>query len=63
ELLPAPPRWKYETVTTEFPTTKILRIFYRDAIECLQSLLSHPLMATSFDFIPRKVYESAERAV
>ncbi|KAG1820808.1 hypothetical protein DFJ58DRAFT_673237, partial [Suillus subalutaceus] len=55
--------WKYETVTTEFPTTKILRIFYRDTIECLQSLLSHPLLATSFDFIPRKVYESAECAV
>ncbi|KAG1852820.1 hypothetical protein DFJ58DRAFT_661084 [Suillus subalutaceus] len=63
ELLPAPPQWKYQKITTEFPTTKTLQIFYRDAIECLQSLLSHPLLAASFDFIPCKVYESAERAV
>ncbi|KAG1856135.1 hypothetical protein F4604DRAFT_1590413 [Suillus subluteus] len=65
ELLPALPQWKYETVTTEFPTTKILQIFYRDTIECLCHIpyIHHPLLATSFDFIPRKVYESAERAV
>ncbi|KAG2737289.1 hypothetical protein P692DRAFT_20762125, partial [Suillus brevipes Sb2] len=63
ELLPAPPQWKYQKITTEFPTTKTLQIFYRDTIECLQSLLSHPLLAASFDFIPCKVYESAEHAV
>ncbi|KAG2750887.1 hypothetical protein P692DRAFT_201710227 [Suillus brevipes Sb2] len=63
ELLPAPPQWKYQKITTKFPTTKTLQIFYRDAIKCLQSLLSHPLLAASFDFIPCKVYESAERAV
>jgi len=62
-MLPSPPQWKYQEVPTEFPTTKPLRIFYRDAIECLQSLLSHPLLADKFDFIPRKVYESAEHAV
>ncbi|KAG1884410.1 hypothetical protein F4604DRAFT_1919614 [Suillus subluteus] len=62
-MLPSPPRWKYQVVLTEFPTTKTLCIFYRDAIECLQSLLSHPLLADSFDFIPRKFYESAEHAV
>ncbi|KAG1858322.1 hypothetical protein C8R48DRAFT_775269 [Suillus tomentosus] len=63
EMLPSPPRWKYQTVLTKFPTTKTLRVFYRDAIECLQLLLSHPLLVDSFDFIPRKVYESAERVV
>ncbi|KAG2344282.1 hypothetical protein BDR05DRAFT_860035, partial [Suillus weaverae] len=63
ELLPAPPQWKYQKITPEFPMTKTLQIFYRDTIECLQSLLSHPLLAASFDFIPCKVYESAERAV
>ncbi|KAG1726239.1 hypothetical protein EDB19DRAFT_1833533 [Suillus lakei] len=60
ELLPAPPQWKYQGVTTEFPTTKTFQIFYRDAIECLQSLLSHPLLAASFDLILRKIYKSAE---
>ncbi|KAG1744029.1 uncharacterized protein EDB91DRAFT_1050733 [Suillus paluster] len=63
ELLPAPPQWKYQRVTTEFPMTNTLQIFYWDAIECLQSLLSHPLLAASFDFIPHKVYKSAECAV
>lgn len=62
-MLPSPPRWKYQTVLTKFPTTKTLHVFYQDAIECLQSLLSHPLLVDSFNFIPRKVYESAECAV
>ncbi|KAG1828942.1 hypothetical protein EV424DRAFT_1536175 [Suillus variegatus] len=62
-MLPSPPRWKYQTVLTKFPTTKTLHVFYQDAIECLQSLLSHPLLVDSFDFIPQKVYESAECAV
>ncbi|KAG1857798.1 hypothetical protein F4604DRAFT_1536272, partial [Suillus subluteus] len=63
EMLPSPPQWKYQIVPTEFPTTKTLQIFYRDPIKCLQSLLSHPMLADSFDFIPRKVYAEAEHAV
>ncbi|KAG1856780.1 hypothetical protein F4604DRAFT_1931785 [Suillus subluteus] len=63
EMLPSPPQWKYQIVPTEFPMTKTLRIFYRDPIKCLQSLLSHPMLADSFDFIPRKVYAEAEHAV
>ncbi|KAG1895257.1 uncharacterized protein F5891DRAFT_960358 [Suillus fuscotomentosus] len=43
--------------------TKTLQIFYWDPIECLQSLLSHPMLADSFDFIPHKVYAEAEHAV
>lgn len=62
-MLPSPPQWKYQEVPTEFPTMKKLQIFYRDAIECLQSLLSHPALADNIDFVPRKVYESAERAI
>ncbi|KAG2078401.1 hypothetical protein BDR04DRAFT_940504, partial [Suillus decipiens] len=45
EMLPSPPQWKFQIVPTEFPTTKTLRIFYRDTIECLPSLLSHPMLA------------------
>ncbi|KAG2110896.1 uncharacterized protein F5147DRAFT_772164 [Suillus discolor] len=63
EMLPSPPQWKHQIVPTEFLTTKTLQIFYQDPIECLQSLLSHPMLADSFDFIPCKVYAEAEHAV
>ncbi|KAG1783205.1 hypothetical protein EV702DRAFT_1191636 [Suillus placidus] len=63
EMLPSPPQWKFQIVPTEFPTTKTLQIFYRDAIECLQSLLSHPMLAGSFDFITQKVYTEAAHVV
>ncbi|KAG1866355.1 hypothetical protein C8R48DRAFT_772453 [Suillus tomentosus] len=62
-MLPSSPQWKYQIVPTEFPMMKTLRIFYRDPIECLQSLLSYPMLADSFDFIPCKVCAEAEHAV
>ncbi|KAG1861524.1 hypothetical protein DFJ58DRAFT_839668 [Suillus subalutaceus] len=38
-----------------------LGLFYRDPIDCLQSLLSNPQLADCIDFDCRRVYESANR--
>lgn len=61
EMLPSGPRWKYEDVVTDCPTKHPLRLFYCDAIDCLQSLLSDPQLADCIDFNCRKVYKSADR--
>ncbi|KAG6372406.1 hypothetical protein JVT61DRAFT_7879 [Boletus reticuloceps] len=36
-------------------------LFYRDPIECIQSLLSHPLFEHSINFVPRKVWSTTAR--
>jgi hypothetical protein len=61
EMLPSGPRWKYEDIITDVPTKRTLRLFYRDPIKCLQSLLSNPHLADHIDFNCRKVYESVDK--
>ncbi|KAF8836973.1 hypothetical protein BDN67DRAFT_881692, partial [Paxillus ammoniavirescens] len=59
ETLPAGPRWLCQPMTPEHPTKKPVHLFYRNAIECLQALLSHPLFESHISFVPRKVWMSA----
>ncbi|KAI5984691.1 hypothetical protein EDC04DRAFT_2590801 [Pisolithus marmoratus] len=33
-------------------------LFYQDPIECVQSLLSHPLFRSHVEFVPRKVWST-----
>ncbi|KAH7918561.1 hypothetical protein BV22DRAFT_1024408 [Leucogyrophana mollusca] len=61
EILPAGPRWKFQDLTSEYPTKRPLCIFYRDPIECLQAILSHPPFAKHIGFVPRKVFGCAAR--
>ncbi|KAG1905699.1 uncharacterized protein F5891DRAFT_943149 [Suillus fuscotomentosus] len=63
KILPSPPQWKYQVVPMEFPTMKTVHIFYWDTIKCLQLLLSHPMLADSFEFIPWKIYAEAKHAI
>jgi len=58
-MLPSGPRWKSHILRPEVSTKRKVAIYYRDPIECLQSLLSHPLFAPHISFVPRKVWTSA----
>ncbi|KAI5987639.1 hypothetical protein EDD15DRAFT_2371999 [Pisolithus albus] len=61
EVLPSGPAWLCEEMEPESPTKHPVRLFYRQPLECLQSLLSHPLLAPHISFVPRKVWTSAAR--
>lgn len=63
ESLPKGPLWKSTTWKTPYPTKKPLTLYYRDPIECLQSLMSNPLLKGSIDFTPFKLWKTAERVV
>ncbi|KIM51910.1 hypothetical protein SCLCIDRAFT_33084 [Scleroderma citrinum Foug A] len=54
EILPSGPWWLCKTLPTEYPTKQPPRVFYRDPIECLQSLLSHLLFESHISFVPRR---------
>lgn len=40
-----------------------MRLFYRDTVECLAALFAHPLFHDKLDFVPRRVYRTAERLI
>ena len=59
ETLPSGPQWLCEALTTEYPTKEPPCLFYRNPIECLQALLSHPLFQSHISFVPRRVWTCA----
>ncbi|KAG2143329.1 hypothetical protein BD769DRAFT_1297671, partial [Suillus cothurnatus] len=60
EMLPSGPSWKCQTISSIHPTKSPIRLFWRDPVECLESLFSNPLFHDKLDFIPRHVYKTAE---
>ncbi|KAF8553694.1 hypothetical protein OG21DRAFT_1485200 [Imleria badia] len=63
ELLPSGPRWKFEVVPTTHPTKQPVHLYYRDALECIESLFNHPFFADKIDFTPFRLFTTAERVV
>ena len=61
ETLPSGPRWVCETLKTEYPTLLPARLFYRNPLECLQALLSHPLFKPHISFFPRRLWTCAAK--
>ncbi|KAG1887977.1 uncharacterized protein F5891DRAFT_987934 [Suillus fuscotomentosus] len=61
EMLPSGPSWKCQTISSIHPTKYPIRLFWRDPVECLESLFSNPLFHDKLDFIPRRVYKTAEQ--
>ncbi|KAF8421734.1 hypothetical protein L210DRAFT_3336250, partial [Boletus edulis BED1] len=63
ELLPSGPRWKFEVVPTTHPTKQPVHLYYRDALECIESLFNHPFFVDKMDFTPFRLFTTAERVV
>ena len=63
EMLPKGPEWQCKVWNTVYPTKKKLTLFYRDPLECLQSILHSPLMKDYIKFKPLRIFESASRAM
>lgn len=61
EILPSGPRWLCEPMEADYPVKKPIRLFYRNAVDCLQTLLSHPHFEPHISFVPRKVWTSAAK--
>ena len=59
EMLPSGPRWKSHILLHKVATKCKALLYYCDPVECLQSLLSHPLFMPHISFVPRKVWLSS----
>ena len=63
EMLPSGPRWKSHVLLPKIATKRKAIVYYRDPVECLQSLLSHPLFESNISFVPQKVWSTSARTV
>ncbi|KAG0694630.1 hypothetical protein DFH29DRAFT_773825, partial [Suillus ampliporus] len=61
EMLPKGPHWKCQIITLLHSTKHPIRLFWRDPVECLESLFSNPVFHDKLDFVPRRVYTTAAR--
>lgn len=63
EILPLGPSWKSKPWPTLIPTKQKLFLYYRDPIDCLQSILHNPLVQDYIDFDPFQLFWSADSAM
>ncbi|KAG1888820.1 hypothetical protein F4604DRAFT_1569616, partial [Suillus subluteus] len=61
ELLPPVPKWQYCIILTTHPTKQPLHFYWRDSLDCIESLFNHSLFAKKIDVTPQCVYDTAER--
>ena len=61
ELLPSGPQWKRRSIKPESSAKHDFQLFYRDAIECLQHLIHLPSINGWIEFVPKRIYSTADR--
>ncbi|KAG2047747.1 hypothetical protein BDR06DRAFT_896857, partial [Suillus hirtellus] len=59
EMLPSGPSWKCQTIPSIYSTKLPICLFWRDPVECLESLFSNPLFHDKLDFVPHCMYKMA----
>ncbi|KAG1805323.1 uncharacterized protein BJ212DRAFT_1210268, partial [Suillus subaureus] len=59
EMLLKGPSWKCQVIPSLHGTKSPIQLFWRDPVECLESLFSNPLFHDQLDFIPCRVYKTA----
>lgn len=60
-MLPSGPTWICETIQPKNPMKEPICIFYHNPLDCIQALLSNPLLASHISFVPRRVWTSAAK--
>ncbi|KAJ7029159.1 hypothetical protein C8F04DRAFT_1212028 [Mycena alexandri] len=61
EILPKGPEWKAIPWQTEYATKSPLTLYYRDPLECLQYLLSNPLIQDHVQFMPFRLWANSDK--
>lgn len=61
ESLPPGPQWKAIPWKPSHPTKTPLTLFYRDPLECLQALLSNPLVQDFIEYTPFRLWDSSAK--
>ncbi|KJA12854.1 hypothetical protein HYPSUDRAFT_152210 [Hypholoma sublateritium FD-334 SS-4] len=63
EILPAGPQWSSRPMKTVYPTKNKIVLYYRDPLQCIQSLMHSPLVKDSIAFKPLQIFRTAEKVM
>ena len=63
KILPSGPIWLTKEMPTDFPTLGKVQLYYRNPLQCLQSLLYNPLFSDSLEFAPYRIYQDNTKTV
>ncbi|KAG0695548.1 hypothetical protein DFH29DRAFT_762185, partial [Suillus ampliporus] len=63
ELLPSGPKWQCHVISTDHPMKLPVHLYWRDPLDCIESLFNNPRFAKDIDLIPECIYTTAERTV
>ena len=61
EMLPTGPKWKYESIAPMYPTKGKITLYYRNPIQCLQSLVHSSLLKDYIELRPMQLFESPKK--
>ena len=61
EMLPSGPCWLSQVIPTAHPTKSPVILYWRDPLDCIASILNHPFFHDRIDFMPCRVYTTAQR--
>ncbi|KAG2750291.1 hypothetical protein P692DRAFT_20729847 [Suillus brevipes Sb2] len=61
EMLPSGPRWMSQVIKTTHPMKSPVVLYWCDPLDCISSILNHPRFHDQLDFMPRKIYTTAQR--
>ncbi|KAF8189057.1 hypothetical protein BJ912DRAFT_850916 [Pholiota molesta] len=61
EMLPTGPVWRSRVLKPVYPTKNTPTLYYRNPVECLESLLRNPLLEGSIEYTPFQLFETAEK--
>ncbi|KAG0705937.1 hypothetical protein DFH29DRAFT_799338 [Suillus ampliporus] len=63
EMFPSRPSWKCQVIPSIYPTKYLIQLFWRDPIECLESLFANLLFHNKLNFTPHCVYTTAAHLI
>ena len=64
EILPKVPDWRSKKITLiGYATNKLMHLFYRDALNCVEYVFGNPLFVNHMDFCPVCVYQDAKQTI
>ncbi|KXN80664.1 hypothetical protein AN958_08630 [Leucoagaricus sp. SymC.cos] len=63
EILPSGPKWHYQEIKPHAPTANPIFLYYRNPLECLETIIQNPLLKDHLEFGPYQLFESATSTV
>ncbi|KAG2341512.1 hypothetical protein BDR05DRAFT_834156, partial [Suillus weaverae] len=63
ELLPSGPKWQYHVISTEHPMKLPVHLYWRNLLDCIESLFNNPRFSKDIDLVPECIYTTAEHTV